>query len=213
MVDEADRKARVAVIRKASEPILAELAQAGVQAQSLSDLINTSIDYQSAVPLLIEWLPRTGHRAVKEMLARALTVKWARPEAAQPLIAEFLLASETKEPGLKWAIGNALSVVADASVFDEIVELVRDKGHGRARQMLAVALGNMKEPRAVGVLIELLDDEQVAGHALMGLRKMAPPEARSAIERFVDHPRTWVRNEAKKALTKLDKKLARSGEE
>ncbi|MBN2394562.1 MAG: HEAT repeat domain-containing protein, partial [Anaerolineae bacterium] len=72
------------------------------------------------------------------------------------------------------------------------------------------ALGNMKDARAIGVLIELLDDEEVAGHALMALCKLAPPEARSAIERFTDHPRTWIRNEAKRALAKIDKKSSRA---
>jgi len=101
-------------------------------------------------------------------------------------------------------------VVADDSVFDDIVALVKDKRHGRAREMLAVALANMKNPKAVDVLIELLDDEEIAGHALSALRKLAPPEAREAIEPFVNHPKTWARNEAKRALKKIDNKLARA---
>jgi HEAT repeat protein len=99
--------------------------------------------------------------------------------------------------------------VADASVFDDLVELVRDKRHGQAREMLAPALANTKHPRAVEVLIELLDDEEIAGHAVYALRLLAPPEARSAIERFVNHPKTWVRNQAKRALAKIEKKLGR----
>ena len=137
-------------------------------------------------------------------------MKWAKPIAARPLIREFLKAPDSEEFGLKWAIGNALSVVADDSVFDDIVALVKDKRHGRAREMLAVALANMKNPKAVDVLIELLDDEEIAGHALSALRKLAPPEAREAIEPFVNHPKTWVRNEAKRALKKIDNKPARA---
>ena len=76
--------------------------------------------------------------------------------------------------------------------------------------MLAVALGNMKDSRAVDVLIESLDDPEVAGHALSALRKLAPPEAREAIKPFVDHPRTWVKNEAKRALSTIDSELART---
>ena len=176
----------------------------------MSDLVNRPIDYQIAIPLLLKWLPQVGNLAVKETLVRALTVKWAKPVAAQPLIEEFRKAPDTSELGLKWAIANALSEVADASVFDDIVGLLRDVRHGRAREMLAVALGNMKEPRAVSVLVELLDDEQVAGHAVTALRKIAPPQARSAIERFIDHPKTWVRNEARRALAKIDKKSDRA---
>lgn len=210
MVNLIDHKIRIADNRRAAEPILADLSQLGVRIDSLSELVNKSIDYQVAIPLLISWLPRTSNTAVKSTLVRSLTVKWAKPEAAIPLIKEFQKTPQSEEFGLKWAIGNALSVVADDSVFDEIVELVRDKRHGRAREMLAVALANMKNPRAVDVLLSLLDDDEIAGHALIALRKLAPPEAREAIEQFVDHPKTWVRNEAKRALKKIDNKLARA---
>lgn len=233
----SNREALIAASRRAEAPILAELAQLGFQLEWVSDLYSKlrssvfdtdekvlqvervedlyrkPIDYRAAIPVLLKWLPLVSNLDVKETLVRALTVKWAKPVAARPLIEEFRKAPETEELGLKWAIGNALSEVVDASVFDDIVELVRDRRHGRAREMLAVALGNMKEPRAVDVLIELLDDEEVAGHALWALRKLAPPEARSAIERFVDHPETWVRNEARRALAKIDKKLAKTGKE
>lgn len=207
-----DREARIAAFDRTSMPILAELAKLGIRVESLDDLVNKPIDYRVTIPLLLKWLPKVSNLDVKETLVRALTVKWAKPMAARPLIEEFRKAPEAEELGLKWAIGNALSEVADDSVFDDIVGLVRDKRHGRAREMLAVALGNMKDPRAVDVLIELLDDEEVAGHAVLALRKLAPPEARSAIERFVDHPKTWVRNEARRALAKIDKKLARAGQ-
>jgi len=206
-----DREARIAAARKASEPILAELAQVGVRVESLSDLVNKPIDYQVTIPLLLKWLPQVTNIAVRETIIRALTVKWAKPMAAQPLIEEFCKVTDTEEPGLKWAIANALSEVADASVFEDIVELVRDKRHGRAREMLAAALAKTKDPRAVDVLIELLDDEEVAGHAVYALRLLAPPKAQAALERFVDHPKTWVRNEARRALAKIDKKLTRAG--
>jgi HEAT repeat protein len=230
---ESNREALIAASRRAAVPILAELAQLGFQLKGLSDLYRKlrsdifdtgnkilqveraedlyrkPIDYRAAIPILLKWLPLVDDEAVKWELVDALSIKWAKPIAARPLIEEFRKAPQEKM-NFKWSIANALSEVADASVFDEIVELVRDKQHGRAREMLAVALGNIEDPRAVSVLIELLDDEQVAGHALLALRKLAPPEARSAIERFVDHPKTWVRNEARRALVKIDKKLTRA---
>jgi HEAT repeat protein len=147
--------------------------------------------------------------AVKEALVRTLTVKWAKPAAARPLIEEFLHAPHAAETGLKWAIANALSEVADNSVFDELVELARDKRHGRAREMLAVALAKTKDARAVDILIELLNDEEIAGHAVHALRLLAPPEAREAIAPFTNHPKAWVRDEARRALAKIDSKRAR----
>lgn len=70
--------------------------------------------------------------------------------------------------------------------------------------MLAVALGNMKTPTAVDLLIELLNDDEVAGHALMALGKLKAQKARSQIERFLGCSKPWVRKEASKALAKLD---------
>jgi len=204
-----DRKALISAYITASEPIVKQLQENGININALDELVNSNIEYRSAIPLLIDWLDRTENIDVKDTLVRALTVKWARPIAAKPLIEEFKKAPK-EAMSYKWAIGNALSVVADDSVFDDIVALVKDKRHGRAREMLAVALANMKNPKAVDVLIELLEDEEVAGHALSALRKLAPPEAREAIEPFVNHPKTWVRNEAKRALKKIDNKLARA---
>ena len=71
--------------------------------------------------------------------------------------------------------------------------------------MVAVALGNMKDPRAVDVLIELLEDEEVAGHALLALGKLKSSKAKPYIEPFLGHPKAWVRKEAKRALAKIDK--------
>lgn len=186
-------------------PIVSELIGAGFQVDVVSDLYHRRLDYRSAIPILLRWLPRISDRGAKEGIVRALSVKWAKPMAAPALIEEFRRASLESEYGLKWAIGSALEVVADDSVFSELVILAGDKGHGRAREMVVAALGKMRDPRAVDVLIELLNDADVAGHALSALRKLAPQRARSYIERFVNHPRTWWRNEAKRALAKIDK--------
>jgi HEAT repeat protein len=158
------------------------------------------------VPVLLRWLPVVSDRQVKEDLVRALSVPWARPVAARPLIDEFERVDERVDPtgtGLRWAIGNALSIVADDSVFDDLVRLVEDRTFGKARQMVVLGLGRSKRPEAVSVLIGLLDDEDVSGHAVKALAKLGVEEARPALERMVNDPRAWVRNEAKKALSRL----------
>lgn len=192
--------------RETAGALLAELAEAGFLVDSLDVFIHTNLDYRAAIPILMRWLPRISDRRVKEGIVRSLTVKWAKPLAAPLLIEEFLRAGDPWH-GLKWAIGNALSVVADDSVFEDLVRLVRDKSHGRAREMLAVALANMRNPQAIDVLIELLDDEDIAGHALLALRKLGKKAAtaRPHIERFLNHPKTWIRKEAQRALAKMDK--------
>lgn len=233
--EESEREAKIAAFRRAEAPILAELAQIGLHLKSLTeltsqlvdldeiprtpegalqierieDLYRKPIDYRAAIPILLKWLPLVEHKGVKMTIIDALAIKWAKPIAARPLIEEFRKAS-MEDKLLKETIASALIEVADASVFDEILELVRDKRHGLARAGLAVALAKTKDPRAVGVLMELLDDEEIVWAAVYALRLLAPPEARSALERFVDHPNDEVRKEAQRALAKIDKKLAKA---
>ena len=172
----------------------------------LADVLRRSgTRYETAVPILLKWLPKINDLRVKEAIVRALSVPWARPLAAEPLISEFRKANESTNSGFKWAIANALEVVADESVLEEIIELVQDKHHGKSREMLAAALGNMESPRAIETLIALLGDEEVAGHALSGLRKLKAQQARAYIQRFLTHKKAWIRSQAKRALAALDK--------
>lgn len=161
-----------------------------------------------AIPVLLEWLGRVeedvpAHERTKfrEGLVRALGVKEARGVAAPALVREF------RRPGLdwtvRWGVGSSLTVVADEAVFDDVVTLARHRSFGRAREMLMPTIARMKDPRVVEILIEMLDDDDVAGQALVAPGKLGAREAAPAIERFVDHPTPWVRKEAKKILARF----------
>ncbi len=202
---EKQRQRLITINRRDSTPVLADLAKAGFEIGRISDLYNKKYNYKTAIPILLRWLPQIENMDVKEDIVRALSVTWAKPVAAPILIDEFRKKQNESGTGIKWAIANALSIVADDRAFADIVDLAQDPQHGTARQMLAVSLGNMKDPRAQDVLINLLDDDEVAGHAIIGLGKLKSKKAHQAIERFLHHPKTWVRNEAKKALAKIDK--------
>lgn len=189
--------------------VVQALRQAGVDVSSVYDLVNTKDPYPQAIPVLVSLLHEEMEDHIKEGVVRALTVKEARGIAARPLIEEFLRNTDYQNPkaypSLKWAICNALSEVADDTVFDELVALIRDRRHGKAREMLALALAKVHDPRAADVLIGLLDDDEMAGHAILGLRKLRAAKARPYIEPFLNHPNTWIRNEAKKAMATFDK--------
>jgi hypothetical protein len=139
-MDEQKRQKNIQPYRQAAIPILEELTQIGFHLEWVSDLRSGKYDYRDAIPVLMRWLPNVENRDIKEEIIKALSVPWAKPEAASLLINEFKKADVSEELSLKWAIGNALSVVTDDSVFSEIVELVRDRQHGRAREMLTVSL-------------------------------------------------------------------------
>jgi len=81
--------------------------------------------------------------------------------------------------------------------------LVRDSRYGRAREMLVLGLGRMpSDPRATRLLIELLRDDEVAGHALRALATMKAGVEPEIIEPLLKHREAWVRKEAKKVLAK-----------
>ncbi len=64
-------------------------------------------------------------------------------------------------------------------------------------------LGKMKDPKAVDVLLGLLDDEEVVGHALIGLKRLNAQKARPHIEPLMKHPKAWIRKAAMEALVKM----------
>lgn len=190
--------------------LVRDLREAGVPVSDVWELVNARVQYQAAIPVLIDWLRDfdarvrgPGRSGVREGLVRALTVPAARPAAAPVLIGEFKKASDYSDTGLGWVIGNALSVVAGDSVFGQIAELAADRRYGRARQMIVWGLGRSKHPGAVPLLIGLLDDPDVVAHAVMALGKLKPTGVRPPVERLLDHPQALVRREAKKALARL----------
>jgi HEAT repeat protein len=187
--------------------VTAALNRLGMDVANVFDLMKWKEPYAAAVPVLLEYLPRVQDQSIKETIVRALTVKEARGKADAALVAEFraVPAGPAANVGLKWAIANALAIIGTDAVFADLVELLKDKQHGKSREMLAVALGNMKNPAAADVLIESLNDDEVAGHAVMALGKLKAQKARRQIERFLNHPKSWVRKEASKALARLDR--------
>jgi PBS lyase HEAT-like repeat-containing protein len=197
----------VSLLEKEDQRVAAELRAVGIKVDSVYDLVNSRRSYKEAIPALVRVLPSVQDTRIKEGVVRALAVKEAIGEdVARAMIREFEAIDPSAQPSeqaLKWAIADTLSVVARDPVFEKVTALVRDKQHGKAREMLAEALANMKDPRAVDVLVELLDDDQIAGHAIVALGKLKARAAEPAIERFLDHPKAWIRKEAKRALAKI----------
>ena len=137
--------------REAAAPLLDELAAAGFVVQSVSELHQRRFNYERAVPTLLKWLPLMSNPRVKESIVRALSVPFAQ-QAAPLLIEEFRRVDAEQggeQAGLKWAVGNALDVVASDDVIEAMVDLATDKRHGKAREMVVSGLGNMTDRRVV----------------------------------------------------------------
>jgi hypothetical protein len=203
------RVSNVAQYDRAAALVLADLDDAGYPVTSVGELRQRGFRYPGAIPVLVKWLSKVVYRPLKEDIVRTLSVPWAKPVATPVLIDQFRTQPKAEDPagtGLQWAIGNALEVLADKHVLEDLIEISGDRRYGVARQMVVLGLARPKDPRAIPILISLLDDEDVAGHAAMALGRLRAQEARGALEELFEHgSKPWFRREAKKALAKLNK--------
>jgi hypothetical protein len=203
--------------------LAADLEHAGIDASGFGEFASRSItgtgiepsrfDYERAMPILIKWLPLVETSELKEVIARGMTGEpSARGEGAKALLSEFRRVPDD-ELSLKWAIGNALSTLADASLADGLIDLLKDPSQGKGRQMLCEALRRTNDPRAPDVLINLISDPDVGGHAIAALCDYGPKssvpyleKARPALENvLVDQSSSdLAKRMARKSLERLD---------
>ncbi|MGP0059299.1 MAG: HEAT repeat domain-containing protein [Beijerinckiaceae bacterium] len=205
----AARARAIADFELNSRPVLDDLRSIGIQVNSLDQLRESGKKYKTVIPLLTSWLTKTDNDKVREAIVRALTVPWAADLAEKPLIDLYLSLDNSGNDSLRWAIGNALSVVATDRYFDQLLEIVRNRRHGTTRQMIVLGLANKGGERIESALIDLLADPDVAGHAIMTLGKIGTTRAETNIASFLNHKTPWIRREAKKALSSIG---ARSNE-
>ena len=203
---ERERLERVAQNQVDAAPVVEALRSHGFAVESVADLFNQKLDYRDAIAILLDWLPRVRNPDVKEDMVRALAVKWARKTAAPRwLLAEFEQADDATGTGLRWAVANALEVLASDEIADGMIALATDRGYGKAREMIVLGLGKLKDPRVPEVLVGLLADDEVVGHAVMALGKLRARSARSYLQPLLDHPRAWIRKEVKKAIERIER--------
>lgn len=184
-------------------PIVEKLVEAGYDVGSLAELRHSGVRYRKAVPIMTAALSEITEQKTLMELVRALSVPWAKPDATGPLVELFRRVEDSTGLGLRWAVGNALDVTWDDARFDDLVGLARDRSYGRAREMVVLGLARSKRSEAGAVLIELLGDADVNGHAVKALRKLKVPSARAGLERMLDDDRAWVRKETQRALSAL----------
>lgn len=165
----AERSAR---LRAEEEPILADLRGAGWDVESVWDLVNTSIGYPEAIPILLKHLLLPYSDRTREGVARALAIPEAK-YAWQTLVAEYRKApmgigiiapSDTKEfsLGAKDGLACALSATVTRETVEELVRLAKDRSHGSSRLLLLRALRRSESPAAKQALTELASDPDLA---------------------------------------------------
>jgi HEAT repeat protein len=112
--------------------------------------------------------------------------------------------SEPPKEHLRWIIGNGLGIFAGPALAEELIELALDRSFGPARYQIVSALPKTKDERVAGVLMGLLDDPTVRAAAIGALGKMKFISARTSIEMLLADPDKNVRDQAKKALKRIN---------
>lgn len=191
--------------REEQAKIVSDLEKMGVYITDIyQELPRNKADWKKATPVLIKWLPQVKNSGLREAVIRLLSVPWLRGDPAGGTLMKMAF-NPTLTSDLRWVIGNTIEVIADDKSFSDIKRLVTDRSYGTSRQMFVLALGRMKTPEAVPLLVNLLDDDDVNGHAIAALRKLKAVETVEDVRKLVNYPRTWVRNEAKKTVAKFEK--------
>ena len=174
--------------------LVEELAAVGVQVDDVWDLVFVRTPYGAAIPVLARWLTdieqevtNTRTRAhLTEALVRSLTVPEARGRVTQNLLTRLQTA---ENDAIRWAIGNACTVVATSDDLDAILDVLHNSGMFSANlKGFVECLGRIaaSDPAKVrDYLIRALDDEHLQGDALIALFKLRICDA-------VDHVRSTL---------------------
>lgn len=160
---------REAAYAAAEAPLVKALADAGVEVDSIWDLVNDpSDDYAEAVPLLEEHLKDVAYPdRVREGIARSLSFRKAAP--AWPTLVD-LYRSTTDSFGLQQGLAAAMAGTVTDDTVDELVAEARRAEHGESRQILLLGLKRLRSPAARTALEGLVDDPELGENARSKLK-------------------------------------------
>lgn len=117
----------------------------------------------------------------------------------------LLVFKSQNRPSNLWEYGDLLYKIGNFNYLHDYLKLVKDKSLGSDRQMLLLLLGKSKNKTVIPVLIELLSDNSVCGHALDALSNFSGNEIEESMLKYSKSDITWVRNIAKRYLDKTKK--------
>ena len=179
-----------------------DLKQRGYIINSVNELLKLSHKERELVPYLLELLDDLSDETDKEFVVRCLGVK-GFTEVIPKLLTEF---KSAKNNYFRWAIANSINIIHSMTIEKELIELSSNKKYGTGRQMLVLSLGEYKSDLTLNCLVNLLNDEEVRGHALQALGKCGNHEVLSDIEMYCNSESNWIKKTAIKAAKKIRRK-------
>jgi HEAT repeat protein len=163
------------------EAMLTEFAAAGASLDGLPDA-RFAANPGPYGPVLVDWLERSEHASTKHWILQLLGAVPDAPGLTEALLREY---GRFELPdSWRWSVGNALHDLNDRAIAARLLPLATDRRQGMAAQMALIAVGRAKYAPAFEPLIERLDDPQLGGHAVDGLRYLGDPRALPALEQM-----------------------------
>ena len=167
---ENDRKKLWEERKKAEVALVSAIRAAGVDVQSVADLVGRKASYSEAIPVLLEHLKQDYPDWVKEYSLRALGIPEARKHWLT--LVDFLEKNSLNLPqDIRYVAAIALDGAADESVADDVIRMAADRSLGVSRVPLIFTLQRLKSPRARMLLLELRKDPDI-GREVKKLRRL-----------------------------------------
>jgi len=173
-------------------------------------MVNSQGDFPSAIPILINWLERIADQApvqyyanITEGLVRALAMPSAVDIVNTRLIFLFQNVYDPGNFGLRWTIGNTLSLIYSENFFDDYVSLIEQKEFGIARQMLVEGLSKSSNPMLIEKLYSYLTDDDLSLITVKVLGKLKPPDLVQHLEPLLGD----AKNPLKKSIVRTIRSL------
>ncbi|MBW6522831.1 hypothetical protein KZ810_04905 [Sphingomonas sp. RHCKR47] len=164
MAMQATQAAKLAALklqfRREQAELISDIQSVGLKIESVWDLVNTSMPYPTALPVLLNHLQRPYSANTREGIARALAVKAARPLAWDTLTS--LARNGSLPGGVTEGIMAAICAMARPADVPCLIDLLADRSIGNTRCFLIANLRRSKRPEARQALIDNRHDPDLA---------------------------------------------------
>jgi hypothetical protein len=178
--EDSEREALAAEWRRAEAPLVEQLNAAGLEVTSVWDLVNSPSGRRiRSLPILLDHLQRPYPGRVREGIARAL----AGPQSRFAWDILTRLYRDETDGDAKSGLAVAVSLSADETVIEDLIELVRDKTNGPTRVSFLESLEHLDDARAKSLLLELETDPELEKEIHDILRRRERRERRNELRR------------------------------
>jgi hypothetical protein len=136
---EQQRAALRETLNAEQKPLVEAISVAWRPVRSIDDLVHTAESYPEVVPILAAHLQRQYHPLIREAIARALSVEEARGKPARIVLEQLnqlVQPKNAQEDCYRFALVNALVTIGDASMMEDIDQMLKDARYAKVRTRL-----------------------------------------------------------------------------